>query len=135
MLVSLTANGFIPSEWTGNYTCQNDIMRWFKINLTMDTASIKLLGDMDIDGTEILTEGTFASVFKIIAYQTNDFIVPLVFGRNFSKVEFNGRFTNPLLIDGFSVFTETNGKTTCPTQLKRGPGKFFIGGFNFYCNI
>jgi len=116
---------FLPSEWDGNYTCNNDqsTVR-FVMNFTQSTTTIDLRGDMFIESYIIETEGTYATAFQILTLQTQHAIQDDINGRNFSKVELNLRPQSSVYMNGVTVFTTTAGKQECTTELRRKRCKY-----------
>ncbi|KAH3828999.1 hypothetical protein DPMN_130987 [Dreissena polymorpha] len=98
-------------------------MRHYRMNISLSQDTIDIIGNLSIDNTHFMTVGTFASFYKIIAFQSKSVVLEAIYGRNMTFVEFNGRYTNPLLIDGVIIFKTINGTYSCPMQMRRGPGK------------
>jgi hypothetical protein len=97
------------------------------MNITKSSQDqIDLDGDMYIANSMITTGGSFASAFKVLTLQTNDIIDREILGKNFSKVELNGRLQSPVFIDGVMIFNDDSGKVTCPVELRRGPSKYIL---------
>ena len=121
----LSADAFIPSVWNGNYTCARDnFMVKFLMNITKSSQDqIDLDGDMYIDNSIIRTGGSFATAYRILTLQTDDVIYREILGKNFTKVELNGRLQSPVFIDGVIIFNDDNGHFQCPMELRRGPSK------------
>lgn len=121
-----SADEFLPSIWNGNYTCADDSdMVPFVMNITKSSVtSIVLIGDMYINGSILVTSGSFASAFKQLTLQNFDVMDQDILHRNFSKVELNGLLKSPVFIDGVIIFTENNNRYNCPMELRRGPSKY-----------
>lgn len=118
---------FLPSEWSGNYTCADDKVEVkFILNFTKSSSSISLKGDMHIDGNTLETSGSFASYFKSFAIQSDTAISNQIAGRNFTKVELNGQVWSSIFIDGAIVFTSNTGKYNCSMELRRQKGEMSL---------
>lgn len=115
---------FLPSEWNGNYTCDDDNTEiHFVINITKSSSTIGLQGDMYIDGEKLDMDGSFASYFRIFALQSDSVIRSQIANRNFTKVELNGKVQSSVFINGAILFLTDSGKKTCPMELRRQAGK------------
>lgn len=122
--VLLSAVEFLPSEWLGNYTCDNDNLRvFFRMNITKAADTINLIGNMNLNGTDIVTEGSFATYNKWLTLQGDQVVMAEVLGRNLTKVELNGILRTPVFINGVILFRVENGSNSCPMELRRGPCK------------
>ena len=113
----------MPSEWDGNYTCNDDrqLVR-FTMNITKSTVSIVFQGNMLISGHNLSMEGSFGSFYKTFAMQSEDAIMEEIASRNFSKVELNGRMLSSIYIQGATIFTISSGKYNCDMEMRRVRG-------------
>lgn len=114
----------MPSEWTGNYTCNDDHVRVeFKMNITKSD-TIDTVGTVSIDGHRFSMSGAYAYMFRLLTLQSDHVISDIVAGRNFTNVELDGELKSPVFIEGFVIFTLETGALSCPVQLRRTAGKF-----------
>lgn len=118
----------IPSSWDGNYTCDDDnIMRRFVMNFTKSASTIKVIGDILIDGSVMSVSGTFGSAYKYLVIQSQNVILHDIFGRNFTNVEINAQFETELLIKGVIILLDdSQGRLQCDVELRRNAGKFLF---------
>ena len=123
-MLSLSAAGFIPSTWRGNYTCTTDNHEvTFILNITKSGDTIGTLGVLQIQSHSIPVSGTFGSFLKSLTLQNNGMVMDEIAGRNFTNVELNGILKSPLLIEGGMIFVSNATSDTCPVQLRRFAGK------------
>lgn len=116
-------DSLLPSEWDGNYTCDDDgLLVHFIMNFTHSSLTIDLLGDMFIQGHMISTVGTFASWYHSLTLQTDSVIQDEINSRNFTKVELNGIAHSSVYINGVIVFWEDMAKTACDMEMRRKRG-------------
>jgi hypothetical protein len=124
VLYVISVDVFLPSEWRGNYTCDDDKREIiFIMNITKSSSTIGLSGDMYIDNKKLEMAGSFASFFKIFALQSDLAISSQIANRNFTKVELNGKVQSSVFINGAAIFLEAAGKRNCPMELRRTAGK------------
>ncbi|XP_053391824.1 uncharacterized protein LOC128554583 [Mercenaria mercenaria] len=111
---------FIPSEWKGNYTCNDDgKVENFTLNITQSSSSIGTVGNILIDNTSITVTGSFASFFKTFTLQGQDFVAGEIFKRNWTSVELNGILRTSLYISGKILFSQRVGTDICNVELRR----------------
>ena len=123
MIIHVSVDVFLPSEWSGNYTCDDDKREvHFIMNITKSSSNIDIAGDMYIDNKKLEMTGSFASFFKIFALQSDAAISSQIANRNFTKVELNGRVESSIFISGAVVFLEATGKRNCAMELRRRAG-------------
>lgn len=123
--IYVSAEEFIPSEWNGNYTCQDDnTMIQYKMNITKSSSSIGTVGAVFINGSTFDVTGSFASFYKTFTLQSSDLILDEIHGRNFTKVELDGSLLSAVFIKGVLIFRLDNGMDyRCDTELHRNIGK------------
>ena len=125
----ISVDEFLPSEWDGNYTCDDDqITVRFVMNFT-HTSTVEVHSDMLLGGYVIETEGTYASAFQVLTIQTQHVIQDDINGRNISKVELNLRLQSSVYMNGVTVFKTTAGTQDCTTELRRKTCMYL--GFSF----
>ncbi|XP_045166554.2 uncharacterized protein LOC123529972 [Mercenaria mercenaria] len=123
---------FLPSKWTGNFTCTDDDMETkFVLNVTSSSSTIGLQGNMYFDGENIYMVGSFASFFKMFAMQSDAIIKNQIANRYFSKVELNGKVQSSVFIEGAIIFQTDSGKDTCPMELRRQTATVWCNGHGF----
>lgn len=120
----ISVDVFLPSEWSGNYTCDNDNTEvHFVINIIKSSSSIVLEGDMYIGNKQLDMVGSFGSYYKTFAIQSNNVISSHIANRNFTSVELNGKVESSVYIDGAIIFLTNSGKKKCTMELRRQTGK------------
>jgi len=126
--VSFTSNpvdGVIPSEWDGNFTCNDtNILRHYRMNITKSSSAIVMQGDILIDATMVSVRGSFATFFKQFALQTDQVFDHEIFGYNFTKFEMNGIFQSATYSTGVVIIQRDTGAITCPMEMRRRAGGF-----------
>ena len=114
---------FIPSQWTGTYTCSdNNITVSYIVNLTKSTVNFGISGDLIIEGIKLEVLGTFAFFQQILAMQHQYLVLETVIGNNLTNVEIDMHLESPTYMKGAVVFSNVDGFKTCMSEMRRVAG-------------
>ncbi|KAK3591160.1 hypothetical protein CHS0354_029007, partial [Potamilus streckersoni] len=117
---------FIPSEWTGKYSCPLQANVSLTLNVTKSENRIEVAGSLMFFAFNLPFSGTYASVAKFLTVQTAGNIISID-GKNYSSVELNLFLKDSVTMNGSIVFLGPM-QMTCALYLIRQA--VYFGGCN-----